>query len=149
MEDLKLEIKKGEKLFKEGDRTQDLYIIQKGSVKIYKEVEGQLLPLGIAKEGQFIGELAFFDGKPRSATAEAITDIQVLKFEKSQLEKELAKLPGWLITLINSIAYRVREADELVKRNKIIDKKVSKEFEMIKEEKNTPKDEKNPKQTKS
>ena len=133
MENLKIEIKKGQKLFKEGDRTQDLYIIQKGLVKIYKEVEGELLPLGIVKEGQFIGELAFFDGKPRSATAEAVTDLEVLKFEKTMLEKELAKLPTWLLTLINSIAFRVREADELVKRNKIVDKKVSKEFDSYKE----------------
>lgn len=133
MENLKQEIKKGEKLFKEGDRTQDLYIIQKGLVKIFKEVEGEILPLGIVKEGQFIGELAFFDGKPRSATAEAITDIEVLKFEKTMLEKELAKLPAWLLTLINSIAFRIREADELVKRNKIVDKKVSKEFDSYKE----------------
>lgn len=133
MENLKIDIKKGQKLFKEGDRTQDLYIIQKGLVKIYKEVEGEILPLGIVKEGQFIGELAFFDGKPRSATAEAVTDLEVLKFEKTMLEKELAKLPTWLLTLINSIAFRVREADELVKRNKIIDKKVSKEFDSYKE----------------
>lgn len=133
LENLKIDIKKGQKLFKEGDRTQDLYIIQKGLVKIYKEVEGEILPLGIVKEGQFIGELAFFDGKPRSATAEAVTDLEVLKFEKTMLEKELAKLPTWLLTLINSIAFRVREADELVKRNKIIDKKVSKEFDSYKE----------------
>ncbi len=134
MENLKANFKKGEKIFKEGDRSQDLFIIQKGKVKIYKEVEGEMLPLGVVKEGQFIGELAFFDGKPRSATAEAINDVEVLKFEKTLLEKELSKLPGWLVTLINSIAFRIREADELVKRNKIIDKKVTKEFDSFKED---------------
>lgn len=128
MQDNIIEIKKGTVLFDEGDKSQDLYIVQQGVVKIYKHANGKKLPLGLVHSGQFVGELSFFDGKPRSATAEAATDIKVIKLDKPALEKELNRLPSWLMVLIKSIAHRVRDADDLVKRNLIVDKEVTEEF---------------------
>lgn len=128
MDEKTIELKKGSILFNEGDSSQDLFIVQQGVVKIYKEIDGKKLPLGTVHQGQFIGELAFFDGQPRSATAEAATDIKVIKLDKSQLEKELAKLPSWMLVLIKSIANRVRDADDLVKRNSVVDKSVAEDF---------------------
>lgn len=130
MDENVVEYKKGESLFKEGDSSKDLYIIQNGIVKIYKKSPDgqQLLPIALVHAGQFVGELSFFDGKPRSATAEAATDLKVIKLDAEKLEKEIKKLPSWLLVLIRSIADRMREADELVKRNKIVDAKMSDEF---------------------
>lgn len=129
MEDLVVEYKKGDVLFKEGELSKDLYIIQNGIVKIYKSSkEVAQMPIALVHAGQFVGELSFFDGKPRSATAEAATDLKVLKLDQTKLEKEIKKLPSWLLVLIRSIADRMREADELVKRNKIVDAKMKDEF---------------------
>jgi CRP/FNR family cyclic AMP-dependent transcriptional regulator len=122
------EYKKGHILFNENDISKDLYILQTGIVKIYKTTDGVQLPIAIVHAGQFIGELSFFDGKPRSATAEAGTDVKVLKIDKTRLERELNKLPSWLMVMIRSIADRMRDADELVKRNKIVDTKMHEEF---------------------
>lgn len=123
-----IEYKKGELLFREGENSKDLYIIQNGIVKIFKEIDGQKLPIALVHAGQFIGELSFFDGKPRSASAEAATDLKVIKLDQARLEKEIRKLPSWLLVMIRSIADRMREADELVKRNKIVDSQMSTEF---------------------
>ncbi|MEW6057150.1 MAG: cyclic nucleotide-binding domain-containing protein [Bdellovibrionota bacterium] len=123
-----IEYKKGELLFHEGDNSKDLYIIQNGIVKIYKEADGQKFPIALVHAGQFVGELSFFDGKPRSASAEAATNLKVIKLDQSKLEKEIKKLPSWLLVLIRSIADRMREADELVKRNHVVDPKMREEF---------------------
>ena len=128
MEEHTIEFKKGEILFKENDGSKDLYIIQNGIVKIYKESGGTRLPIAVVHAGQFIGELSFFDGKPRSATAEAATDIKVIKLDPAKLDKEIKKLPSWLLVLVRSIADRMRQADELVKRNMIVDSQMSDEF---------------------
>ena len=128
MEELVIEFKKGELLFKEGDNSKDLYIIQNGIVKIFKEADGKKLPIALVHSGQFIGELSFFDGKPRSASAEAATDLKVIKLDQAKIEREVRKLPSWLLVLIRSIADRMREADELVKRNQIVDTKMDAEF---------------------
>lgn len=128
MEESVIELKKGHVLFHEGEQTKDLYIIQTGIVKIYKESGGQRLPIALVHAGQFVGELSFFDGKPRSASAEAATDIKVIRLEPDKLDKELKKLPSWLLVLVRSIADRVRTADELIKRNEIVDKQMDGEF---------------------
>jgi len=128
MEEHTVELKKGEHLFHEDDMSKDLYILQSGVVKIYKTTDGMRLPIALVHAGQFVGELSFFDGKPRSASAEAATDIKVIKLDAAKLDKEIKKLPSWLMVLIRSIADRMREADELVKRNSIVDLKMNNEF---------------------
>lgn len=128
VEDTIVEYKKGEILFREGESSKDLYIIQNGIVKIFKEVDGKKLPIALVHAGQFVGELSFFDGKPRSASAEAATDLKVIKLDQPKLDKEIKKLPSWLLVLIRSIADRMRSADELVKRNQIVDQHMAEEF---------------------
>jgi CRP-like cAMP-binding protein len=128
MDDNIIEFKKGQLLFHEGETSKDLYIIQNGIVKIFKEIDGKQLPIALVHSGQFIGELSFFDGKPRSASAEAATDLKVIRLDAAKLDKEIKRLPSWLLVLIKSIADRMREADELVKRNKIVDSKIQGEF---------------------
>jgi CRP-like cAMP-binding protein len=128
MDETVIEFKKGDILFNEGENSKDLYIIQNGIVKIFKQVDGKQLPIALVHSGQFVGELSFFDGKPRSASAEAATDLKVIKLDQVKLDREIRKLPSWLLVLIRSIADRMREADELVKRNKIVDKKMDDEF---------------------
>lgn len=128
MEEHIVEYKKGDILFREGEQSKDLYIIQNGIVKIYKEVDGERYPIAVVHSGQFIGELSFFDGKPRSATAEAATDIKVIRLDQKRLESEIKKLPSWLLVMIRSIAERMRGADDLVKRNKVVDTKIREEF---------------------
>lgn len=130
-----IEYKKGDILFREGETSKDLYIIQNGIVKIFKETDGKRLPIALVHAGQFIGELSFFDGKPRSATAEAATDLKVVKLDQAKLDKEIRKLPSWLLVIIRSIADRMREADELVKRNLIVDTKMKEEFQRWGDEK--------------
>lgn len=123
------EFKKGDILFKEGDLSKEMYIVQKGIVKIYKNSGESILPIALVHSGQFVGELSFFDGKPRSASAEALTNVEAVKLDKKKLERELARLPRWLSIMIDSIAARVRDADEIIKRNEIVDERVSGEFD--------------------
>jgi len=124
-----LKFEAGTKLFQEGDASQDLYIIQQGVVKIYKTTDGKEIPLGIVRTGQFVGEMSFLDGQPRSATAEAATFVKALKITKEDMDKVLKTLPAWMMTLISSIAARVRQVDEIIKRNKIVDSEVQAEFD--------------------
>lgn len=129
MEDMIVEFKRGEVLFQEGEPSKDLYIIQKGIVRIYRQAEGGgIWPLALVHAGGFVGEMAFFDGKPRSATADAVTEVTALKLEATKLEKEIKKLPPWVMTMVKSLADRVRDTNELVKRNKIIDDALAAEF---------------------
>ncbi|HON89140.1 MAG TPA: cyclic nucleotide-binding domain-containing protein, partial [Spirochaetales bacterium] len=61
-------------VFCEGMPGTELYIIQKGSVKITKIVENTEVLLAVLKPGDIFGEMALLENKPRSATAIAYED---------------------------------------------------------------------------
>jgi len=65
-----------------------------------------------------VGELAFFDGSPRSATLDALTDVQVVKIDTqcfSQLsEAEPALAHAMLMDLARILALRLRMASDVI-----------------------------------
>lgn len=65
----------GECIFREGDKGNIAYIIEKGLVEITTVVNDCPTVLNTLKEGEMFGELALVDGSPRSASAYAKTDV--------------------------------------------------------------------------
>ncbi|MEQ9683440.1 MAG: cyclic nucleotide-binding domain-containing protein [Rhodospirillales bacterium] len=59
----------GDRNFKEGDEGLFAYLVQSGSVEIYREVSGEVL--STIGSGGIFGEMALIDGKPRAASARA------------------------------------------------------------------------------
>jgi CRP-like cAMP-binding protein len=70
--------KKNKIIFADGEPGQSLYIIQKGTVKITKILNGNEIILAILKHGDIFGEMALLEDKPRSASAIAQEDGTVL-----------------------------------------------------------------------
>jgi CRP-like cAMP-binding protein len=76
---------KGEILFKEGDKSTNIYVVIKGCLGVRKRIVEEendhkpLIPV-IAEigSGETIGEFAFFDDNPRSAEVFAMVDSQTL-----------------------------------------------------------------------
>ena len=55
-------------IFSEGDEAKELYVILDGKVRVYREnSEGKAVMLSVLEKGNFFGEMALFDGEPRSA----------------------------------------------------------------------------------
>ncbi|MDR1909852.1 MAG: cyclic nucleotide-binding domain-containing protein, partial [Spirochaetaceae bacterium] len=63
------EYTKDSMIFAEGEPGDELYIIQKGMVKIVKIVENNEVLLAMLKEGDIFGEMALLESKPRAACA--------------------------------------------------------------------------------
>ena len=63
--------KKGQELFSEGDAGDGLYLIQKGSVTVSRNVGGEELVLSYVAAGNYIGEMALIGDAPRNATIRA------------------------------------------------------------------------------
>lgn len=64
-----IEIGKGEKLFKEGDEGNELYIVKSGRVVIsIRLADGKEREIAEFKSGDFFGEMSIFESAPRSAT---------------------------------------------------------------------------------
>lgn len=114
--------KAGDILFREGDQSYHFYIIQEGSVRIFRETEdGRRIELAVVSEGSSIGEFAMIDRLPRSASAEAITDVKAVEVSESAYEALLSELPEWTVAVLKALVERLRHANDIIRKAQSID----------------------------
>ncbi len=75
----------GEILFKEGEASNEIYLILEGCVEICKTGSQETFVIAENKTGEVFGELAFLDGSPRSAQVRAANACCLLVIEKEPL----------------------------------------------------------------
>lgn len=108
----KIILSAGKILIHENDVSRKLFILRKGRVRVYKSYMGGKITLAILGPGEIFGELSFFDSKPRSASVEALTEIQVDCIDGEQLSDDIKALPTWVHTVFKSVASRFRTIDQ-------------------------------------
>ena len=109
------ELKKGDIIFREGDASDAMYVIKKGSVAITKAKGSSDIELAVLGPGEMLGEMAFFDGKPRSAGAKAKTDAVIVKLPFSALYAQFKTFPEWLKAMVKTINSKLRDANARIK----------------------------------
>ncbi len=98
----------GEFLMRQGDTSTELYIILEGSVEILqKGDDGQTRKIDLLSEGDMLGEMAQFDGLPRSASARAAGDVRALEFKPENFHLLFMLHPKWSQKLMSTLAERV------------------------------------------
>ena len=106
----------GEVVFHEGDAGTALYVIEKGEVKIVLgSAEGKDVVLSLLGPGDFFGELALFDGEPRSADAVAKEASHLLIIGREDFLRFLADHSRVAMSLLAILSRRLRRTDELVR----------------------------------
>lgn len=106
---------KGEVIFEAGATSREMYIIKSGLLSIYITKKAQVIELATLGDGEVLGEMAFFDGAPRSASAKALKDTDLLVVSFKDMDSQLAKLPAWLRSVISTILPRIRKANDKLK----------------------------------
>jgi len=98
---------KGCLLFAEGERGNNLYIIQDGAVKITKITDNQEVVLEILKKGAVLGEMALIENKPRGATAEIYEDSVLMSVNKENFSNLLNDQSDVVVRLLTTMAERI------------------------------------------
>ncbi|GHT49987.1 cAMP-binding protein [Spirochaetia bacterium] len=99
--------KKNNIVFAEGETGEDLFIIQAGSVRITKIIDGAEVILAILKQGDIFGEMAILESKPRSASAIAMEDSILMVVQKQNFEGMAATQPQIIKRLTKLLAERI------------------------------------------
>lgn len=99
----------GALLFCAGDPASECFVVEGGQVEILGTGPDGAMTLAIIGAGEIVGEMALLDGKPRSATAIAKTDIQVLVLDRAGLEALAAAEPRVAIRLARNLAQRIAD----------------------------------------
>lgn len=97
---LSVEYDAGQVIFSEGDIGSSAYIIQEGIVIISSEIGGIHTKIATLSKGQFFGELALIDDKPRAGTARSLTPVKLHAIHKDQIQSRISDqdpVSQWLL----------------------------------------------------
>ena len=97
----------GRELAEEGEGALALHLITSGSASV--SVRGE--SVRTLSEGDYFGEISLIDGKPRSATVTAETDLTTLAVPHVAFQKLLEEEPGFAAGLLQLLCQRLREAE--------------------------------------
>lgn len=100
----------GNVLFEKGDLGTALYVIYAGEVLI-RDGDTELVRFG---RGDFFGELALLDTETRSATAEALTDLRLLRLDQDDFYDLMEERGEVLRSIVRSLSGRIRRQNELL-----------------------------------
>jgi len=89
-------------------------VIQSGLVRIAKRVGGEYRSLATLGSGEFIGEMAILNGRPRTATALVLEDARCLVIDAATLEQMLSDNTEIALRLVKKLARRLDSADEMI-----------------------------------
>lgn len=102
------EYKISDTVFTDGEIGESVYLIRNGEVKACKKApDGELFTLTLMKEGEIFGEMSFLDGRPRSATIIAISDLEVFVIERKDFESIVESNPWVIYKLLKNIVFSI------------------------------------------
>jgi len=112
----RLELKQGSRLFETGDRGDELYIVRSGKVEIFiRNVAGEKIVLTVAEKGDLFGELSMLDSLPRTATAVALEDTELIVLNRDNLLFFFQKKPDAALDMIAAMGAMIRRADDILR----------------------------------
>jgi CRP/FNR family transcriptional regulator, cyclic AMP receptor protein len=123
-----MKLKASDVLFQAGDPGESLFIVRSGSIELFiKDTAGQKIVLTVAEEGDLFGELSLLDSGPRTATAIALTDVELLVLDRDDLLLLFQKRPDAALHMLAAMSAMTRKADELLRTR--VSRNVNEEME--------------------
>jgi CRP/FNR family transcriptional regulator, cyclic AMP receptor protein len=107
----------GQVVFREGDDSDTCYVLSSGHARALRShSDGRSITLATFGPGDIFGELAMFDDEKRSATVEAVDEVEAIAILAADMRRLLREHPEISAKLVTAIARRLRAANERLAR---------------------------------
>jgi len=100
-----------ERIFTEGDLGTTMYIVQSGKIRLFRLVEGQKRVHGMMEKGDFFGEMSILEGLPRTVSAEAVEDAELIEINSMTFDKMIKGNIEIAIRMLRKLSIRLRETE--------------------------------------
>lgn len=104
----------GTVLFEEGEPGDHMYIVVSGEVELRRQVGDAERVLAVLPAGEFFGEMAILNGRPRSATAVVRSAARLFVIDGTTFEAMLRARPEIALRIIKALATRLDGANQHV-----------------------------------
>ena len=113
-----IDSKAGAVLFRAGDKGDAMYVIEEGKIRIcVRAKDGHEVTLTELERGDFFGEMALFDGKPRSADAIVQEDARLAVLSREHFLSFVRTNPNVALEMLTALTNRLRHTDELLRHS--------------------------------
>jgi NTE family protein/lysophospholipid hydrolase len=102
----------GERLFRQGDPGDSLYIVVSGRLRVEATAaDGTRTRLAELGAGETVGEMAVISGEPRSATVYATRDTQLARLSRESVDRVVIRHPHAMLRMLTTpLVSRLRSA---------------------------------------
>lgn len=107
----------GHVVFREGDESNTCYVVRSGHARAVRQhSDGRKLTVARFGSGEIFGELAMFDDDRRSATVEAVDDVEALAILGPDMRRLMREHPDIAVKLVVALGRRLRDANARLAR---------------------------------
>jgi CRP-like cAMP-binding protein len=99
---------KDEVVFTENSPGKEMFIIYSGKVNLYKEKQDRRVLIATVDPGDFFGEMTLVDNSPRSATAIAAEDTQLIVLDEPKFLYLLRQQPEFALVIMQKLCGTLR-----------------------------------------
>jgi CRP-like cAMP-binding protein len=109
----------GQIIFNEGDSGDWIYVIESGSIELFKMLGETKIVIEILREDDVFGEMAFIADIPRTASACAIGPTTVGILDRTYLDEEFNKLSGSFRSILKALVLRLKKTTDAITTAKV------------------------------
>ncbi len=104
----------GDILFRQGDPSDHVVLVRSGQAEVLREVGEDCILLGMAKEGEFLGEMGVLDERPRSATVRAASELEVELISRRGFLERVSGDAQLAHRLLVRMSARLRDVEDML-----------------------------------
>ncbi len=115
-------LRAGHVIIYEGEAGRHLFIIQRGTVRVYRDTQHGEVELNVLQNGNFFGEMSILEEMPRSASVQAMTEGTLVILSRVQFEllseRHPAQFANMVTNLARDLSFRLRRlGDEFARQH--------------------------------
>jgi CRP/FNR family transcriptional regulator, cyclic AMP receptor protein len=100
----------GAVICREGEEGEEMYIIQRGKVRVSKRFAGKTHIVSVLEKGDFFGEMAIVNRIQRTATVTALDQVELLVFDREGLQNLITRNARIALNIIDKLCRRLQNA---------------------------------------
>jgi hypothetical protein len=102
----------GDIVFREGDPSDTVFLLISGEVEIIKELRGREVALGRVGAGEYFGEMGVIEGRSRSATVKAVTELEIETIQRADFLRRISEDADMAYELMLRLSERLHSLDD-------------------------------------
>jgi CRP-like cAMP-binding protein len=100
-----------EPIFHEQEPGSTMYIVQSGRIGLYRTIDGTRREIACMEKGDFFGEMSILEGLPRTSSAVALEDSELIEINSLTFDKMIKGNIEIAIRMLRKLSIRLREAE--------------------------------------